>query len=113
MQHLKKMIFGLAALVIAFGLIFTASAFKNKKHTSDLAYQYDGDDDSGVMSPGSWTPVPYVENPTACEAEGELVCIVQFNETEFSDIADFLGNYANAAQVNASSYAVRHKEPVE
>lgn len=103
--------FGLAALVLAFGLVFTVSAFKQKEPTN-LAYQYTGDDDSGVMDPGNWDTIPYEPAPTECDAEGELVCIVQFNDEQFDDISDFLGNFADADAVNTSSYAKRHKEPV-
>lgn len=107
----SKLFLGLAALVIAFGLVFSMSAFTVKK-SADLAYQYTGNDASGVMTPGNWIPIPYDENESACDAEGELVCIVQFNENDYSDITDFLGDYANATDVNNSDFTVRHKEPL-
>ena len=110
-MNFKKISLGLAALIVAFGLVFSMSAFTEKKST-DLAYQYTGNDATGVVTPGNWTPIPYDENESACDAEGELVCIVQFNENEYSDITDFLGDYANAADVNDSDFTVRHKEPL-
>lgn len=111
MKNLKKMMFGLAALVMAFGLVFSVSAF-TKKDPINLAYQYTGDDESNVMNAGSWTPITYNPSPTECDAEGDLVCVVQFRDDQFSDIEDFLSNYADADEVNLSTYAKRHKEPI-
>lgn len=105
----NKILFGLAALVIAFGLTFTTSAF-TKKDPTYLAYQYTGDDDSGVMTPGNWTPITYNPTPTECESIGELPCVVQFEEAQFADINAFLGNFPDADAVNSSLYTKRHKD---
>lgn len=107
----NKILFGLAALVIAFGLVFTTSAF-TKKDPVNLAYQYTGDDETGVMSSGNWTPITYNPTPTECESIGDLPCVVQFDDSQFDDIADFLSNYADADEVNSSVYTKRHKEPI-
>ncbi|RWU10615.1 DUF6520 family protein [Pedobacter chitinilyticus] len=107
----NKFFFGLAALILAFGLVFITSAFIQKDPTY-LAYQYTGDDESGVMSTANWTPITYNPTPTECDAEGELVCVVQFEDVQFANIASFLSNYSNAKEVNKSSFAKRHKEAV-
>lgn len=107
----NKLFFGLAALILAFGLVFITSAFIQKDPTY-LAYQYIGDDESGVMSTANWTPITYNPTPTQCDAEGELVCVVQFEDVQFADIASFLSNYSDASKINESRFAVRHKEAV-
>lgn len=111
MKNSKKILAGLAAFVFVCGLVFSTSAF-TKKDPVNLAYQYTGIDESGVMTPANWTPITYNPSPTACDAEGELVCVVQFNDTQFDNITDFLSNYSSADNVNESVYAKRHKEPL-
>lgn len=107
----NKLFLGLAALILAFGLVFITSAFIQKDPTY-LAYQYTGDDESGVMSTANWTPIPYNPTPTECESIGELPCVVQFEEAQFANIASFLSNYSDASEINESRFAVRHKEAV-
>jgi len=107
----NKLMYGFAALIVAFGLILGMSAFTPQKSTM-LAYQYTGGDDKGVMILSNWTAIPYEENPSTCDAEGRLVCVVQFNGTDFNDISDFLDNHTDATEVNESRYVARYKEPI-
>lgn len=107
----NKFFLGLAALILAFGLVFITSAFIQKDPTY-LAYLYTGDDESGVMSTANWTPIPYNPTPTECDAEGNLVCVVQFEEAQFANITSFLSNYTDASEINESRFTVRHKEVV-
>lgn len=108
----KNLVYGLAALVLAFGLVFSVSAFKSKKEIVNLAYQYTGDDETGVMNSGNWTAITYNPSPSECESVGDLVCVVQFNDEQYSNITDFLGAFADAAAINSSDFAKRHKEPI-
>ncbi len=107
----NKLMYSLAALVLVFGLIFGMSAFTPQKSTM-LAYQYTGEDDEDVMNLSNWSAVPYEENPSTCDVEGRLVCIVQFKDTDFSNISDFLDNHTDATEVNKSPYVARYKEPI-
>jgi|GEM_PF-1900819 len=108
----RKLLFGLVALV-GFGLFFTLNAFKDAKRGTDVAYQYTLDTSDGVKISGNWTPITYVSNPTECESEGELACIVQFNTDDYANISAFLSAHADADAVNNSMYTKRHKEPVQ
>lgn len=106
-----KLILPVFAIVLGLGIVFTQSAFKAKTPIN-LAYQYTGSTDEGVMEPSNWTPITYQPTPTECDELGDLVCIVQFTDEQFDNIADFLNNQTDAEAVNNSTYAKRHKEPI-
>ncbi len=90
MSFLKKLTFGLTALVLAFGLIFTVSAFKNKKSTlASKIYYHDGENDR------------YLETPpegTSCQ-EDDFYCTITFEGEEVPTVSEFpegnlpLGNW--------------------
>jgi len=97
MQNLKKMIFGLAALVVAFGLVFTASAFKSDAKSTQKAamYWYEVSYDDPLNYPDGYiksgTPIfdhaeqDQVESP--CDEGNDLDCLRGFDSpiTSFPD----------------------------
>lgn len=92
--------FGLAALVLAFGLIFSVSAFKNNgiKKGTTVYYKYTGtsfnEDDYRNMD--NWEPV---EEPEEVDCGGETnICILRVdsdNLTAPGDELDKLDDFFN------------------
>ncbi|MNK46502.1 hypothetical protein D3C87_652870 [compost metagenome] len=77
----NKILFGLAALVIAFGLIFTTSAFKSKTSTKSFTYwQYEPGTMTGIRDASNYTPIAEpIEQP--CESGEDLPCVLRVDES--------------------------------
>lgn len=82
--------FGLVALVVAFGLVFSVVAFSPAKKTATLKYRYNGPDEAGLHTPGNWSDVSAQPNPEGCEPGEEIPCLIQFETPEYDDLQDFL-----------------------
>jgi len=86
MKHLKKLSFGVFAMIFGLAIVLTQSAFKSTNHRASYTFYYDGPDysENEVKDPSNWklgtqscgTPtdnVPctilvdddYVDNPTS------------------------------------------------
>lgn len=70
-MNLKKISLGLAALVIAFGLVFTASAFKNKEAKQTTLYWYKVSHDDPTNYPDG-----YIKNDSDFYVEEEKPLVV-------------------------------------
>ncbi|WP_293298886.1 hypothetical protein [Pedobacter sp. UBA4863] len=80
-NNLKKLIFGLAALVLAFGLVFTMSAFKPKKgEMIHFRYNSSATTDEAYREITNWEPT---EEPEDCPGSGK-VCVLQIDENLLS-----------------------------
>lgn len=74
MKNLKSLIFGLAALVVAFGLVFSVSAFRvSKPQNIQEYYWYSAD---GLI------PMGYGENPDGGCAETGVGCAKAYPEEQ-------------------------------
>ncbi|MNK34408.1 hypothetical protein D3C87_529140 [compost metagenome] len=101
----SKLFLGLAALVIAFGLVFSMSAFKVKApvvyaytSNSHLAADIKDIDNWEVAVPGS----------PSCAEEGNLVCRYEF-EGDMTDFQDFLELPGTTATlINSNAIAVKN-----
>ncbi len=113
MNNLKKLLFGVVAVVLAFGLVFSLSAFTlEDKKIATLTYRYDGDDEAGLNVPGNWTNISQEEEPEGCEAGVEIPCLVQFDTTDYDDIADFLSENPTLQDMIDSDHIQSYKDEV-
>ena len=77
MKNLKKMLFGLAALVLAFGLVFSVSAFtKSEKETRWFVYSASDHPltEAQAKNPANYTMLDAEEQPP-CDGEQDLCAI--------------------------------------
>ena len=109
MKNLKKLAFGLVALCLAFGLVFSVSAFKSKK-SATLKYRFIGINETDLTNPLKWQDVSSEPNPEACDAGIELPCLVQFDENDYNNIAAFYTAHDTAAEMFATSKVVSRKD---
>ena len=101
----NQLFVGLAALMLAFGLVFGMSAFKTKTpvvyaYTSNSHLPADLKDIANweVAEPGS----------PACDQEGSLVCRYEF-EGDMSDFQDFLEQPSTTATtINSNAIALKN-----
>lgn len=84
MKNLKKLMFGLAALVMAFGLVFSVSAFKKKADaplSTSSTFFYNGPlpaTQAEVEKPENWK---FDNDAAACDDEPEMACSITVNDT--------------------------------
>ncbi|MFN0293134.1 DUF6520 family protein [Pedobacter helvus] len=100
----NKILFGLAALVVAFGLVFSTSAFKARV---PVLYQYtsNSSDEADILDIENWQPVD--ENSPSCGTAGSLVCRFYF-DGDMSDLQDYLENpTTTAAQINSNAESTK------
>ena len=76
MKNLKKVVFGLVALIVAFGLVFTVSAFKAKKETRWFIYTQSDHPTNATdaKEPSNYTMLDANELPP-CDGEQDLCAI--------------------------------------
>lgn len=72
----KKLVYGFAALVLAFGLVFSMSAFKNKKETRWFVYSASDHplNETQAKNPANYTMLGAEEQPP-CDGEQDLCAI--------------------------------------
>lgn len=98
----NKILFGLAALIVAFGLVFSMSAFKGKTTVKTYSYwRYDLNQEAGALSGFNYTKI---DNPNApgCDDVEEIPCVIRVDEniTDQDELDDFLStNYSSDAAV--------------
>ena len=111
MKNLKKLMFGLAALVMAFGLVFSVSAFKKSDAKKEiLRYQYKNSDDTDIGLVSSWdnlTEVPQQD----CEEGDDLPCIIEINTStsSFNSLAAYLSANNTLTAIMASDEVAAKK----
>ena len=111
MKNLKKLTFGLVALVLAFGLVFSVSAFKNltiKKGTT-VYFKYNDStfNETAYRNIGNWQPIDHPEE-VGCDGETNI-CILRVDSdnltapgTMLDKLDDFFNNQLdNPGDVNA------------
>lgn len=104
MKNLKSLIFGLAALCLAFALVFSVSAFKSN---AVVLYQYTSNSSSeeDILDIENWQPVD--ENSPSCGTAGSLVCRYSF-DGDMNDFQAFLENpTTTAAQINSNAESTK------
>ncbi|MGJ1342185.1 MULTISPECIES: hypothetical protein [Sphingobacterium] len=104
MKNLKKLMFGLVALGLAFGLMFSVSAFKAKKATFTY-WRYDLNTQVGARSGFNYTQIT---NPSApgCDDGEEMPCVIQVDESidTQAKLNTYLStNFPNEAAVTAAA----------
>ena len=86
MKNFKKLGIGLAALALAFGLVFSMSAFKNTPKSNALQwFVFNGDADDDVNDQSlyeAYTPSP--ENPTPVDCGGSTIRCAIYAEPDMS-----------------------------
>lgn len=84
MKNLKKLTFGLVALVLAFGLVFSVSAFKNRAKRAPVYFKYEGTtfDETAYRNISNWhqTTAPEEE---ACIGDSDI-CILSVDSDNLS-----------------------------
>ncbi|WP_199119753.1 hypothetical protein [Pedobacter sp. ASV28] len=73
MKNLKSLIFGLAALCLAFGLMFSVSAFKKK---TNVYWQYTKNNHTDIRDGYSYSQVTSPE-AEACDPGNDLPCVLE------------------------------------
>ncbi len=97
--------FGLAALCLAFGLVFSVSSFKRK---ASVVYAYTSNShlSADIKNISNWE-VADLQSP-GCSEEGSLVCRYEFNG-DMNDFQDFLElSSTTAASINTNAIAVKN-----
>lgn len=113
MKNLKSLIFGLAALCLAFGLVFSVSAFTTgTKKSSTLTYRYNGNDEGGLHTAGNWSDVSNQEEPEGCEPGEEIPCFVQFDSSEYANIQIFIDENPTLGDMIDSERIQTYKDEV-
>ncbi|RZK52062.1 MAG: hypothetical protein EOO87_16090 [Pedobacter sp.] len=78
MKNLKKVSLGLAALVVAFGLVFSMSAFRNHQNKvikTSSYWQFTGDDITQVRDYTKYVKITNPEAPS-CEEGSDIPCVL-------------------------------------
>lgn len=104
MKNLKKVVFGLVALIVAFGLVFTVSAFKKKR--ASIYWQYNLNVETGARSGYNYSPIGNPNSP-GCDDGEEMPCVLQVDESIDSQakLDNYLStNFATEADVTASAF---------
>ncbi|TKC10663.1 hypothetical protein FA048_10830 [Pedobacter polaris] len=99
----SKIVFPAIAIVLGLGIAFSSSAFKPSGKVNVLKYRYIGTNEAGLTTLSNWTDVSTEENPTPCEAGDEIPCLVQFQDNEYDNIADFITTNDTKAEMYATS----------
>ncbi len=107
MINLRKSILGLAALIVAFGLVFTASAFTKK--VALVKYQYTENTMDNLFDDTKWDDVT-VAAPASCGDPGDLPCIIEFDSEVYADIEDFLESNNDLTSLRPNSTEISSKE---
>ena len=63
-----------------------------------MRYQYNGTDALDVTDQNAWTDVSNT-NPSPCDEEAELPCIVEFESSEYTDIQAFLNDHPSLEDI--------------
>lgn len=86
--------FGLVALVLAFGLVFSVSAFKqiSAKKKMYSYWRYNPNTEAGTLNGYNYIKIDDPQEP-GCEDENEIPCIIQVDDTIISQPA--LDTYLN------------------
>ncbi len=94
MKNLKSLMFGLVALVLAFGLVFSVSAFKqiSAKKKMYSYWRYNPNTEAGTLNGYNYIKIDDPQEP-GCEDENEIPCIIQVDDTIISQPA--LDTYLN------------------
>lgn len=106
-MKISKILFGLAALVVAFGLVFTVSAFKNKstKKRANLTFYYNGPDytTSNVTDHTNWV---YDPDDNLCSGTNGQACTIQVDDSFVNSGSNTLkSNIALTASTSAPNIA--------
>ncbi len=113
MNNLKKIMFSLAALVIAFGLVFSLSAFKgNSAKNTTMYYYFNSDQEADIDDPNNWTPIDEVDVPNASCDGADLSCVITFDTNDFSDLGELLEEYPSTDQLRENDHVVAEKTPI-
>ena len=109
MKNLKKLIFGLVALVMAFGLLFSVSAFSSKESKRSYSYwQYEPGSMTGIRTASNYTLVSEpVESP--CEAGSDLPCVLRVaaaidNETALNTYLNDYSTFPADQDIKTSAF---------
>lgn len=94
------------ALVVGLGLVISQSAFKSS--TVTMSYQYDRNDAIGIGDAANWNDLSSTPQQ-GCSEGTDLPCIVQFESTEYPDLATFLAAHNDAAEIFSSGKTVSSK----
>lgn len=106
-----KLILPALAIVLSLGIVFTTSAFSSAdQKIQTLKYRFIGTSESDLTNPTKWQNVSEESNPESCEVGTELPCLVQFNDNEYSDIADYYSTHDTAAEMFSSLKVVSRKD---
>ena len=111
MRNIKSLIFGLAALVVAFGLVFSTSAFKGKK-VAPVQYQYMENTADDLFDHTKWNNLSTTP-PVSCGDPGDLPCVIEFDSTVYPDIEAFLLANPDLSSLRQNSTEISSKESVE
>ncbi|MDQ8005259.1 MAG: hypothetical protein REI64_10700 [Pedobacter sp.] len=108
MKNLKSLMFGLVALVMVFGLVFTVSAFKAKSvKKTTIFWRYNPNDASDLRNEEAYS---IVANPGAasCDPGTDLPCVLEVDasiddETKLHDYLNDMILFPNDADITAST----------
>lgn len=110
MKNLKNLGFGLAALVLVLGLVFTVSAFTKK--ATPVRYQYMENTPDNLFDHLKWENVTF-NPPASCGDPGDLPCIIEFDSEVYADIEAFLSVNTDLTSLRQNSTEISSKEAVE
>ncbi|WAC39041.1 DUF6520 family protein [Pedobacter sp. SL55] len=109
----NKILFGLAALVVAFGLVFSMSAFRSNEKLATLKYRYTGNNEAGLHTASNWDDVSAQPNPEGCEPGEEIPCLVEFDTSEYTDLQDFIDQNPTLQDMIDSERVQSYKNEVQ
>ena len=95
MKNLKKTIFGLLALIMVFGLVFTVSAFKSNENSKKqyTYWKYNLDEENGARNGFNYTET-FSPDGEGCDDEEEIPCVIRVEDSiqSQSDLNTYLNN---------------------
>jgi len=103
-MNLKKISLGLAALIVAFGLVFSMSAFKQAPVKKEiLRYQYKNSDATDINQVTSWDDLNSLPQQD-CEEGEDLPCVIEINTSTspYNSLADYLSAHSTLGAIMAS-----------
>ncbi|RZK53174.1 MAG: hypothetical protein EOO91_18130 [Pedobacter sp.] len=109
MFQIKNLIPALV-IVVGLGIFFGASAFKANQKTTTLKYRFTGTSTADLHNITKWEDVSAEPTPTPCETGTELPCLVEFQNSEFDNIQDFIDQNEEVSDMVATNRVISLKD---
>lgn len=100
-----------AIAIASISYVLMSFGTEEKVQSQTLKYRYNLSSAAGLENSSNWTDVSDQPNPTGCEQDQPLPCLVEFSDEDFSNLEEFLDEYDNHTAIMGSGY-VKATKPI-